>query len=131
MIPFQEASGTVLDIDRRMPAECISFSSSLGRVLAEDVFSDMDMPPFDKSSMDGFACRMADLASDLRIIETIPAGKWPEKKINKYIMKKMYTEVIWDRMWYRELYKVRWVAKQILKMEADSYSHRYWMGVHT
>jgi len=50
---------------------------------------------------------------------------------NKYMMKKVYAQVIWDRLWYRELFKLRWLVKQQLKMEADSYSHRYWMGVHT
>ena len=50
---------------------------------------------------------------------------------NKYILKKVYTEVIWDRLWYREVHKLRWLVKQKLKMEADSYVNRYWMGVHT
>jgi len=50
---------------------------------------------------------------------------------NKYMLKKYYTEVIWDRLWYREAQKLRWVIKQKLQMEADAYSHRYWMGVHT
>lgn len=36
---------------------------SLGLVLAEDVGADRDMPPFDKSMMDGYAVRAADLAS--------------------------------------------------------------------
>ena len=50
---------------------------------------------------------------------------------NKYFLKKLYSEVIWDRLWYRELYKLRWLIKQKLKMEAEAFSHRYWMGVHT
>ena len=36
------------------------------RVLAEDVASDMDSPPFAKSMMDGYALRAADVASELR-----------------------------------------------------------------
>jgi molybdopterin molybdotransferase len=41
----------------------------------------MDMPPFNKSAMDGFACRRADLGNELTIIETIPAGYVPQKVI--------------------------------------------------
>ena len=33
------------------------------------------MPPFDKATMDGYACRRADLGNPLTVIETIPAGR--------------------------------------------------------
>ena len=35
--------------------------AALGLILAEDVISDLDMPPYDKALMDGFAVRSADL----------------------------------------------------------------------
>ncbi|MFH2094693.1 MAG: gephyrin-like molybdotransferase Glp [Bacteroidota bacterium] len=63
--------------------ETIGFTGSQGRVLAVDVISDISMPPFDKSAMDGFACRKEDIAGELEIIETIPAGKAPEKTLQK------------------------------------------------
>ena len=50
-------------------------------MLRTDIISDMDMPPFNKSTVDGFACRRADLGSELEIIETIPAGSAPKKRI--------------------------------------------------
>src|ERR1700730_16127239 len=53
---------------------------ALGLVLAEDVASDLDMPPFDKAMMDGFAVRSSDLCDGhaaLTIIEEIPDGKTP------------------------------------------------------
>ena len=53
----------------------------LNRILAEDIISDTDLPPFNKSAMDGFACRRADLANILTIIETIPAGTQPKNVI--------------------------------------------------
>ena len=43
-------------------------------MLKDDIISDMDMPPFNKSTVDGFACRRADLGAELELIETIPAG---------------------------------------------------------
>ena len=40
--------------------ESVELLDSLGRVLARDVFSDVDLPPFQKSAMDGFAVHSAD-----------------------------------------------------------------------
>lgn len=46
------------------PAETVSLGSAGGRVLAEDVLADRDMPPFDRVMMDGFICHAQDLAFD-------------------------------------------------------------------
>ena len=78
MIPFEEACQIVMSHAPLFPAERVSMLDSLGRILAEDIHSDIDMPPFNKSAVDGFACRMADLGHDLEVIETIPAGRMPE-----------------------------------------------------
>ncbi len=61
--------------------EEVSLEESLGRVLGEDVFSDLEMPPFDKSAMDGYAVNSNDRSEKYEIVETIPAGKFPEKAI--------------------------------------------------
>ncbi|HKJ79265.1 MAG TPA: molybdopterin molybdotransferase MoeA, partial [Prolixibacteraceae bacterium] len=55
---------------------------------------DMDMPPFNKSAMDGFACRKGDLKNKLEIIETIFAGKQPEKTIQKNHCYKIMTGAV-------------------------------------
>lgn len=84
MIPFSQAFDIVMESDiPMMGSERISFSESLNRVLAGDVISDMDMPPFDKSSVDGFACRKEDLDGELVVLETVPAGVWPSMNIVK------------------------------------------------
>src|SRR5215210_6893981 len=57
---------------------------TLGLVLAEDIVSDLDMPPFDKAMMDGFALRSADLRAgraELTIVEEISAGKTPTVEV--------------------------------------------------
>ncbi len=81
MITFEEALNRMLTSARLLGIERLPLSECLNRVLAEDVFSDLDMPPFDKSAMDGFACRRCDLPGPFKIIEDIPAGKMPEKAI--------------------------------------------------
>jgi len=56
----------------------ISIWEASGFVLAEDIIADRDQPPFDKSMMDGFALRTADLARDgattLTVVAEIAAG---------------------------------------------------------
>ncbi len=81
MILFERALQTVLDVARPLPSEQVELADALGRILAEDVLSDMDMPPFNKSAMDGYACRREDLANALRVIETIPAGRAPTQRV--------------------------------------------------
>lgn len=72
-------------------AEKVGITKSLNRVLSEDIFSDVDMPPFDKSTMDGYACRTEDLTDALTVVETIPAGSFPKVKIEKGQCSKIMT----------------------------------------
>jgi molybdopterin molybdotransferase len=65
-------------------AEQIDLHEALWRVLAVDVRSDVDSPPFDKALMDGYAVRAADLVDGmarLRVVEEIAAGAVPAKII--------------------------------------------------
>lgn len=72
-----------------LPAENVPLSQALGRVLAEDVRSEVDVPGFDRSNMDGFAVRAEDTfgASEeepvrLRLNdETIPTGVAPRREV--------------------------------------------------
>jgi molybdopterin molybdotransferase len=50
-----EALARILEQINLLPAETVAIEDSLGRVLAEDIISSLDLPPFDNSSMDGFA----------------------------------------------------------------------------
>ncbi len=74
MIKFEEAMEIAGRHKINPGTESIGFMDSLGRILAEDIKSDMDMPPFDKTAVDGYACRRADLNKDLVINEVIAAG---------------------------------------------------------
>ncbi len=81
MLPFEEALEIVLDSAHELDVEPVDIRQALNRVLAEDVTSDIDVPPFDKSLRDGYACRKADLANELSVVETIPAGYVPSASI--------------------------------------------------
>ncbi|OHB71769.1 MAG: hypothetical protein A2W23_00525, partial [Planctomycetes bacterium RBG_16_43_13] len=70
------------------PREVVTLplADSLACVLAEDVSSDINMPPFDKSAMDGYAVIASDTAktpATLEIVEELPAGKFPTKTVAK------------------------------------------------
>lgn len=47
---------------RPVPGETCRLADALGRALAEDITAPIDVPPFDRSNVDGFAVRSADLA---------------------------------------------------------------------
>jgi molybdopterin molybdotransferase len=81
MISFEEALQKIASSRIPLVTEEIPLIRALNRVLAEDVLSDIDMPPYDKSAMDGFACRKEDLDNELMIVEEIPAGRVPVKSI--------------------------------------------------
>ncbi len=94
MIKFDDAFEIVMGSARRLGTERIDIDRALNRVLAEDVTSDIEVPPFNKSAMDGFACRRANLANELTIIETIPAGHMPQKTIGTNQCAKIMTGAI-------------------------------------
>ncbi len=91
MIQFEEALEIITRSANLLASENVRLESCLGRVLAADVYSDMDMPPFDKSAVDGYACRRADLDLELTVLETIPAGKVPSKYVGPGECSKLMT----------------------------------------
>lgn len=94
MITFEEAL-SIVNAAIVMPVrEHITMNASLGRILASDVYSDVDMPPFDKAAVDGYACRRADLPGPLTVIETIAAGLTPTRKISQQQCSKIMTGAI-------------------------------------
>jgi molybdopterin molybdotransferase len=83
MISFDAAEKIVRNVPPALETERISLSASLFSVLAEDIIADMNMPPFNKSAVDGFACRFEDLGKPLHCIETIAAGSTPKNLITQ------------------------------------------------
>ena len=74
MIPFDEALEIVMNAAPEPETESVALEEADGRILAQDVTSDLDMPPFDKSAMDGYACRREDLGDELTVIMQIGGG---------------------------------------------------------
>jgi len=83
MISFDKAAEIMMKAARPLGTETVDLTGALFRILAEDVRADRDMPPFDKSAMDGYACRREDLRNNLQVVEEIPAGAVPQKPIGR------------------------------------------------
>jgi len=56
---------------------------SVGRILGEDIYSDINLPPFDNSAMDGIAIKMNPSIKKWKVIGEIPAGKFSEFEIDE------------------------------------------------
>jgi molybdopterin molybdotransferase len=78
MIAVEEALSAVLARAGVLEDELVDLEECYGRVLAEDVESGVDLPPFDKSAVDGYALRSRDAAEvpvRLRVKAVLSAGE--------------------------------------------------------
>ncbi|MBI3269868.1 MAG: molybdopterin molybdotransferase MoeA [Planctomycetes bacterium] len=94
MISVLEAMRLVREHVPARRVETVPLLSSLGHVLAEDVESDLDMPPFRRAQMDGFAVRSEDLASapvELRVAGEVFAGVTGEHRLEARTAVKIMT----------------------------------------
>src|SRR5262245_4210630 len=84
MLTIEEAKAAVLEQARPLPAVEEPLDSAARCVLGEDVAADIDLPPFDKAQVDGYAVRSSDLAAAdrlLRVGEVISAGQTPQREL--------------------------------------------------
>lgn len=84
----EDVRNIIASLNLKKRIEKVNLSDSLGRLLAEDVYATIDLPPFDRAAMDGYAVMAHDTfkASEdnhviLNLIERIKAGDVPAKKV--------------------------------------------------
>ncbi|MCA9732405.1 MAG: molybdopterin molybdotransferase MoeA [Deferribacteres bacterium] len=85
MISVAEAKSIIFQQTTVLGMETLELVHAFDRSLGEDVFSDIDMPPFHRSMMDGYAVRSADVLNapvTLRNVGFIAAGDFPEFRIH-------------------------------------------------
>lgn len=78
MITVAEAIQIVKEQTRPLPPERVLLEDALGRILAADIIADTDLPPFDRSQMDGYAVQAVDTQNApvrLRIAGESAAGR--------------------------------------------------------
>jgi len=89
-----EAARIILSHIQALPPARRPLREALDAVLAEDVTSPIDLPPWDNSAMDGYAVRSTDLKeteTDLAIIETVAAGQFPSKTVGRAEATRIFT----------------------------------------
>ncbi|MFP3232596.1 MAG: molybdopterin-binding protein, partial [Sulfolobaceae archaeon] len=63
--------------------EEVDLLSSLGRISAEDVFSPLDIPPFSRSTVDGYAVISDETPGEFRVIDKVSIGEGKQVKLNR------------------------------------------------
>ncbi len=88
MIGVDEALEQILRRITPLDSQMMPITEALDRVLAEDVVSTIDIPPFANSAMDGYAVRSEDVASadpeapvTLEVIAEVQAGAVPDRRV--------------------------------------------------
>ncbi len=88
MLSVEEALQKILNEVNVLEAETVPIMESLGQVLAEDIVSDINVPPLDNSAMDGYAVRAEDTRGagektpkTLKVIDTVIAGGISKKEV--------------------------------------------------
>lgn len=86
--PVDEALAEILSYFEPLPPEPVGLFQARGRVLAEDIIADFDVPPFRNSAMDGYAVRAVDTAEAsgetpviLRVVADVAAGDVAETPV--------------------------------------------------
>jgi molybdopterin molybdotransferase len=81
MLQYEDALARILAVIPAPASERIPAGEAVGRILAEEITSQIDLPPFDNSAMDGYAVRAQDVASArldsparLRLVGRVAAG---------------------------------------------------------
>lgn len=84
LLSVDEARGRILSYFQPVIVEDLPLVECAHRVLAQDISATTELPPFDNSSMDGFALRVSDVLDatnasprSLRVVADIPAGLSP------------------------------------------------------
>ena len=86
MISVAEAIQIVRNQTVSLPSERVPVSRALGRILAEDILADSDLPPFNRAQMDGYAVRATDVKETpvrLRIVGESAAGRGWHKELQE------------------------------------------------
>ncbi len=84
MLTVEEALEQILARASVLPAEHVDVISALGRVLAEQIVSRREIPPWPNSAMDGYALRAGDTRTGgvtLSVVGEVAAGMLPEKTV--------------------------------------------------
>jgi molybdopterin molybdotransferase len=98
MTGLEEARAQILQAVHNVGRETVSLREAAGRIAADSVLADHDLPLFDNSAMDGFAVRSVDVSratmskpAKLRVVGKIAAGDQWEKRLEDETAVRIFT----------------------------------------
>jgi molybdopterin molybdotransferase len=90
LLSVEDAMDMVLKVFNVLESEKVQILDTLGRILAEDIYAQGDIPPHSNTAMDGYAVIAADTAGatvdkpvELQVIENLSAGYVAERQVTK------------------------------------------------
>lgn len=97
-VPANLAQDILVELPLALKSETVPLEVALGRVLAQDIFANESLPPYNRSPYDGYACRAEDTIhasfdrpAVLTVIDEIQAGETPQLEITKGTAAKIST----------------------------------------
>ena len=75
MVQVSDALQTILAEAHPLGHETVQLTRAGGRILAQDVMADADLPGLPRSSVDGYAIRAGDSAAEFEVLEEVTAGR--------------------------------------------------------
>ena len=86
MLTVEQAIHAILASTIPLSPANLPLQEALGLILTENVSADLDLPPFDKALMDGYAVHTADLAAGqtrFQVVEEITAGRTSKRPLGR------------------------------------------------
>lgn len=121
LLSVEEALEEILAKFTEKTSKTILIDNALDHILAKDILTKVELPPFDNSSMDGFAVLASDVENSskekpvkLEVIEDIAAGYFPKKQIKKGQTSRIMTGA-----------PLPLYADAVIPVEFTNYSDRY------
>jgi molybdopterin molybdotransferase len=90
MIQVEQALSIIAENSTRMPIQKIPVQKALGYILAETVYSPINMPPFRQSAMDGYAF-IHSIKHQYDVVSTSQAGDHSDKKLKENEAVRIFT----------------------------------------
>src|SRR5213082_81788 len=75
MVEVRDALEAILDRAAPTEIETVELTKARGRILAQDVTADADLPGLPRSSVDGYAVIAGDQSAELEVLEEVTAGR--------------------------------------------------------
>lgn len=96
MIPYPEAIDSICHITKALSPTIKPFSETLGLVLAEDIYSPIDIPGFDQSAMDGYALSLGNepVKKQYLIAGEVAAGDIPDDVVDSSVAVRIFTGAV-------------------------------------